>query len=130
MVEKMKTLEDYFSHSELACKGSGVVKLDPRFADALLEYRETVGMPLHPNSCSRSRKHNTKVGGARSSYHLYEDVNDGRQGTMAIDLHVTNGSKRAIMIKTALLLGWSVGVYKTFIHIDRRIDLGKEQIVF
>jgi len=123
-------LEDYFSDNELKCKGSGVVKLDPHFRRALLIYRETVNFPLYVNSCCRSLKHNTSIGGAKSSYHLFEGVNDDRQGTLAIDLRVQSDEERAIMIKSALLLGWSIGVYKTFIHIDRRVDVDKPQIVF
>lgn len=120
----------YFSKNELKCKGSGVVKLDPRFEKALLEYRETVNHPLYVNSCCRSTDHNKSIGGAWSSYHLYEGVSDGRRGTLAIDLRVQSDGQRANMVRDALLLGWSVGVYKTFIHIDRRIDIGKPQVCF
>jgi len=126
----MSELEDYFSDDELKCKGSGVVKLDPHFRRALLIYRETVDIPLYVNSCCRSLEHNADIGGARSSYHLYEGVNDDRQGTLAIDLKVHSDKERAIMVSRALSLGWSVGVYKSFIHIDRRVDVGKPQVCF
>lgn len=126
----MSELKDYFSDDELKCKESGVVKLDPHFSRALLMYRESLGFPLYVNSCCRSIRHNDSVGGAPRSYHLFEGVNDGRQGTLAIDLHVKDSVKRAIMVKEALIYGWSVGVYKTFIHIDRRVDVGAQQIMF
>ena len=126
----MSQLEDYFSDDELKCKGSDVVKLDPHFRRALLIYRETVDMPLYVNSCCRSLEHNHDIGGARSSYHLYEGVADARQGTLAIDLRVHSDEERAIMVEFALKLNWSVGIYKTFIHIDRRVDLGKPQVMF
>lgn len=122
------SLKQYFSDDELACKGSGLVMLDPRFEAALYIYRVQVDMTLHPSSCCRSLAHNRSVGGASSSYHLFEGVNDGRMGSLAIDLKVTDSVKRAIMVSTALSLGWSVLIYDTFIHIDRRTDLGKEQI--
>lgn len=126
----MPDLSKYFTDSELACKGSGVVLLDPRFADNLFVYREAVDMPLNPDSCCRSTAHNTSIGGAKSSYHLYEGINDGRLGTLAIDLRVPNDKQRVIMVAKALKLDWSVGVYKTFIHIDRRVDVGKPQVLF
>lgn len=120
----------YFSHKELASKDNDVVQLDPNFERELLIYRETVNHPLYVNSCCRSVAHNKKVGGASRSYHLYEGVDDGRHGTLAIDLKVTDSAKRAKMVRTALDLNWSVGVYKSFIHIDRRVDIGKPQILF
>lgn len=126
----MITLQDYFTDAELASKDNGVVKLDPRFEAALLAYRISVNMPLHPNSCCRSVEYNKSVGGTKNSYHLYEGVNDGRLGTLAIDLHVIDSKKRAILVGKALDQKWSVRVYKTFIHIDRRFDLGKPQIMF
>lgn len=120
----------YFSDDELRCKSSGAVKLDPNFEKTLLEYRETVAHPLYVNSCCRSTEHNKAIGGAERSYHLYEGVDDGRKGTLAIDLRVQNDKQRANMVKTALLMGWSVGIYRTFIHIDRRVDIGKPQVCF
>lgn len=126
----MTDLSQYFTDEELACKGSGIVKLDPLFAGKLLFYRETLGFPLIVNSCCRSWEHNQNVGGAMASYHLFEGVEDGREGTLAIDLKVPNDKKRAIMIETALAQNWSVGVYKSFIHIDMRTVLGKPQACF
>lgn len=120
----------YFTDEELWSNDNRVVKLDPRFDEALLKFREKVGFPLYVNSCCRSVAHNKHIGGAKNSYHLYEGVNDGRKGTLAIDLHVTDGAKRAIMIETALKLGFSVGTYKNFIHIDLRTALGKDKISF
>jgi len=126
----MSELSDYFSHDELKCKGSGVVRLDPRFEKAFLKFREDWGHGLVPNSTCRSVQYNASIGGASESYHLFEGVNDSREGTLAVDLPVRNSKNRADMVKLALNTGWSVGIYATFIHIDRRIDIGKDQILF
>lgn len=126
----MSKLSDYFSDEELKCKGSGIVKLDPNFERELLIYRETVGLPMYVNSCCRSEKYNAEIGGAKTSYHMFEGVEDGRKGTLAIDIKIFNDAQRAVMQGVALNLGWSVGTYKNFIHIDRRVDIGKEQISF
>lgn len=126
----MRESIEFFTDDELKCPETGVVLLDPHFDRALRIFRETTGIPFVPNSCCRSARYNASIGGASRSYHLYEGINDGRQGTLAIDIPVQNDNQRAIMVKDALNLGWSVGVYKTFIHIDRRADLGKKQILF
>lgn len=120
----------YFKPHELWSKDNEVVKLDPRFDEALLFYRETLGIPLIVNSCCRSRTYNKWIGGAPESYHIYEDMGDGRQGALAIDLKVRNDKARVMMVEIALVQGWSVGVYKTFIHIDKRVILGKPQVCF
>jgi len=126
----MSQLSDYFSDSELQCRATNIVELDINFERELLLYRETLGFPLIVNSCCRSFAHNKKIGGSETSYHIYEDVGDGRQGTLAIDLAVKNDKQRTEMVAVALNLGWSVGVYKSFIHIDRRVDIGKKQVCF
>lgn len=126
----MVDISKYFQPHELWSKDNQVVLLDPRFAGALFFYRETVDMPLYPNSCCRSIVHNASIGGAPSSYHLYEGVEDGRLGTLAIDLRVPDDKKRVIMVETALAQNWSVGVYSSFIHIDQRVVLGKPQVCF
>jgi len=126
----MSKLSDYFSDNELKCKCCGLKNLDPYLEIELLIYRETLGLPLLVNSCCRCPKHNKEIGGAPNSYHKTEGVDDGRKGTLAIDLRVRNDEERAIMMTVAFNLGWSVGCYKTFIHIDRRVDIGKKQKAF
>lgn len=126
----MADISEYFSDNELKCRKTGVVKLDPNFEREILLYRKGIGIPLHVNSCCRSVQHNIDIGGSRSSYHLYEGVNDSRKGTLAIDLRVHSDNVRVDMVALALQLGWSVGVYSSFIHIDRRVDIGKPQVCF
>lgn len=126
----MSKLSKYFSDGELCCKCCGEKKLDPYLERELYIYRETLDFPLFPNSCCRCPKHNANVGGAPNSYHKTAEVDDGREGTLAIDLRVANDAQRAVMVTVALNLGWSVGVYKNFIHIDRRIDIGRAQVCF
>ena len=126
----MTDISKYFQPHELWSKDNKVVLLDPRFEKDLFFYRETVDMPLNSNSCCRSIAHNAAVGGAPNSYHIYEDIGDGRLGCLAIDLRVPSDKKRVIMVETALAQNWSVGIYKTFIHIDKRTVLGKPQVCF
>ena len=86
------TLNDYFSHAELACKGNkcgcgNSVILDPVFEKELLKLRLLFNRPMNVNSCCRCKVHNTKVGGAVKSFHLSDKPAwEGIDGTAAIDI--------------------------------------------
>lgn len=107
----------YFTPEELRCKGSGLLNLKEGFASALERFRTTWAKPMKVNSCCRSTAYNKKVGGAQKSYHICDDL---RGGCCAIDIAITNAEERAAFVQLALQHGWSVGVNKSFIHIDRR----------
>jgi zinc D-Ala-D-Ala carboxypeptidase len=122
----------YFARHELMCKGSGMIRLDKRFADALVSLRREWGKPLMLNSVCRSPEHNKKVGGAANSYHLTVHPSRPTNGTMAADVNWANWTKerRIDFARFAWQRGWSVGLHEGFIHIDRRKDIGVQQIVF
>jgi len=42
-MKPIETAIEYFTESELACKGSGVIKLDPRFAFEVVALRRAFG---------------------------------------------------------------------------------------
>lgn len=125
MTNPITTAIPYFSESELACKGSGIIKLDPRFAEALPKLREAWDAPLSPNSVCRSPEHNTRVGGNPRSLHMTENVAWPTLGTMAADISWASWPvpQRLRFAKLAWSLGWSVGLHNSFCHVDRRIDL-------
>lgn len=79
--------------------------------------RERVGQPLIITSSYRDEAYNNEIGGSKRSMHL-----QGR----AVDFACTNSDFRARIVKHALDLGLTVGVAKTFIHVDNR----DEQILF
>lgn len=115
----------YFTEQELMCKGSGVIKLDPRFATALVELREAWGNPLSPSSVCRTPDHNTKVGGKPNSLHLTENPKWKCSGTMAADIKWRNWKPESQLefAKLALKMGWRVGLHDGFCHIDRLLDI-------
>lgn len=122
----------YFPEHEIACKGTGIIKLDKRFAAALPQLRLAWGGPLTPTSICRSPEHNEAVGGHPRSFHLTENPYHWTHGTMAADLAWYSWSDEARLkfARLAWSLGWSVGLNDVFIHVDRRIDVGLRQQVF
>lgn len=115
----------YFSDSELQCKGTGVIKLDPRFSEALVTLREAWGKPLITTSVCRSPSHNAKIGGHPNSLHLTENPKWPTFGTMACDIGWRGWSfaDRRAFAKLALAHGWRVGLHDAFCHIDRLLDI-------
>jgi zinc D-Ala-D-Ala carboxypeptidase len=70
-----------FSPAEIACRGTGQLKLHPLALDKLHALRDRLGKPLVVRSAYRSPEHNRNVGGAPASKHM--------DGT-AFDIAMTN----------------------------------------
>jgi hypothetical protein len=117
-----------FSAAELGSKDDGTVRLAHGFAHKLLDLRLTFAKPMKVNSCCRTPAHNAAVGGAKNSYHLTEG--NASKGTCAIDIAILDDEYRHRLVRMATDLGWSVGVYRTFVHLDRRKDYGGNEVVF
>jgi len=108
----------YFKENEFVMGTENVFdKMDSDLLKKLDSLRELVNNPLYITSSYRSESYNASVGGSQRSQHLKGN---------AVDLSCNNGDLRANIVKNALSLGLSVGVAKTFIHIDNRPN----QIVF
>jgi uncharacterized protein YcbK (DUF882 family) len=102
----------YFDESEFKM-GETVVfdKMDPTFLSKLDELRGLCGFPFILNSTYRSPEYNASVGGAPNSKHM--------EG-IAADIQCVGSVARARLVKHALNLGLTVGVYKNFVHVDNR----------
>ena len=122
----------YFPKSQLACKGSGVIKLDIRFAVLLPLLRERWGKPLTPSSVCRTPTHNKAVGGHIRSLHLTDNPHHKTNGTCAADIRWADWpvSEQLRFAKLAYSLGFSVGLHQAFCHIDLRSIVGLPQAVF
>lgn len=118
----------YFSENELKCKGSGEIRLDPRFAVALPKLREAFGKPMVPNSVCRSPKHNKAVGGHMYSLHLTHNPKWPTFGSMAADIRWKDWSAvdQECFARLAMSLGWRVGLHDGFCHIDRLLDIAPD----
>ncbi len=122
--------EILFTHEELQCRETKEVVLHPGFGEALARLRQTFGRPMIVSSCCRSEAHNEAVGGHPRSLHVYDKPNHNSLGTLAIDISRPNGLYAHQLVELATELGWSVGVAKTFIHLDQRNMIGMAPSVF
>ena len=108
----------HFRNTEFTMGGENVFdKMNKHLLEQLDELREFVNEPLKINSSYRSLDYNRSIGGSTKSQHLTGN---------AVDLHCDNGTLRGKIVHHALNLGLSVGIAKSFIHVDNRDN----QIVF
>lgn len=116
----------FFSHAELACRGTnccgGVVRLHSGFLEALDALRVEYGAPMALTSGCRCLAHNMNVGGHPRSLHVSDkEQHPGMQGTLAVDVRVSSAAEAHRLGMLAMNRGWSVGVPRGgFIHLDRR----------
>lgn len=122
----------YFTMKELACKGSGIILLDMRFAAALPHLRMKWGKPLTPTSVCRSPARNKEEDGHPRSLHLTENPVHPTDGTMAADLFWEDWAvqEKLNFARLAYRLGWAVGLHDTFVHVDLRREIGLRETVY
>ncbi|MBX3488853.1 hypothetical protein [Parvibaculum sp.] len=121
-----------FTRSELACRGTGMLRLAPGFGDHLIALRLAFGQPMTPTSCCRAKSHNDKpareggAGGHPQSLHVCDQPFHPTGGCAAIDIAMRDGVYALKLVGTAERLGWAVGINfaRNFIHLDRRADFG------
>lgn len=120
-----------FTHEELACPWTGRVVLDPAFEQALVDLRATFGRPMVVTSCCRSEGYNASLDNASPvSLHVWDQPNRGATGTCAIDVVRRDGAYARELAKVAFGQGWTVGVGRTFMHLDYRRALGEVPVLF
>jgi len=108
-------LEEFDSPDEI---GSGC-NMSQEILSMLDAARKIYGKPMRITSGFRTKTHNKKVGGVKSSSHL--------KG-LAADIACSESKDRFDMIKALLEVGFKrLGVAGTFIHVD--IDKNKSQNV-
>lgn len=107
------SLSANFKVKEFACKdGSDTILIDVDFVRNYLQnIREHFGAPVTINSAYRTSAYNTKVGGAKNSYHTKGQ---------AFDIAVKGHSPYEVA-KYAQALGINgIIQYNTFVHVDSR----------
>ena len=117
----------YFKESEFKM-GNEIVfdNMQEDFLCLLDDLRLYVKEPLIINSSYRSLEYNEIIQKrVNKDYTPYSSKSKHLTG-IAVDLHCTNGALRLKIVHNALDLGLSVGIGKTFIHVDNR----SKQIIF
>ena len=100
-----------FTPAEIACRGTGQIKLHPEALDKLQTLRERLGKPLIVRSAYRSPEHNRAVGGAKASKHM-----DGTAFDIAMSNH--DPMKFAEAARAVGFLGFGTYPRSGFMHID------------
>jgi len=100
-----------FSPAEIACRGTGQLKLVPEALDKLQALRDRLGKPLILRSAYRSPEHNRAVDGAPQSKHM--------NGT-AFDIAMSNHDPVAFeaAARAVGFLGFGFYPRSGFIHVD------------
>ena len=100
-----------FSPAEIACRGTGQLKLHPAALDKLQALRDRLGKPLIIRSAYRSPEHNRAVGGAKASKHM-----DGTAFDIAMRNHDPAAFEAAA--REVGFLGFGFYPRSGFMHID------------
>ena len=100
-----------FSPAEIACRGTGQLKLHPEALDKLQALRDRLGKPLILRSAYRSPEHNRAVGGAKASKHM-----DGTAFDIAMGNHDPAAFEAAA--REVGFLGFGYYPRSGFMHID------------
>jgi len=100
-----------FSPAEIACRGTGQLKLHPEALDKLQALRDRLGKPLIVRSAYRSPLHNRNVSGAPRSKHM-----DGTAFDIAMSNHDPAAFEAAA--REVGFLGFGFYPRSGFIHVD------------
>ena len=100
-----------FSPAEIACRGTGALKLNPVAMDRLQGLRDRLGKPLIVRSAYRSPARNRAVGGALRSKHM-----DGTAFDIAMAHH--DPVRFAVVARAVGFLGFGTYPRSGFMHID------------
>lgn len=100
-----------FSPAEIACRGSGSLRINEEALDKLQALRDRLGKPLIVRSAYRSPAHNRAVGGAPRSKHM-----DGTAFDIAMAKHDPVAFEAAA--RAVGFLGFGYYPRSGFMHID------------
>ena len=105
----------YFKVSDFDCQETGENKMCSEFLQALDHLRDVCGFPFVVTSGYRGANHSIEAAKVAAGRKLGTHT----QG-IAADIKVYGGAHRLAIVKHASAMGMSVGVAKTFVHVDNR----------
>ena len=116
----------YFTPKELWCPSTEIVKFAEGFGENLDSLREKFGKPMTLTSACRTSAHinwllERGYPASENSFHLIDNPKYGTD-TCAVDVSIPDSVYRKDLLQAALEEGWTTGVAKSFLHIDRRAD--------
>ena len=103
----------FFRLEEFNCTHTNLNKMDHEFLVKLDELREKVGFPFRITSGYRDATHPAEARKAEPGTGTH------CQG-IAADIAVSNGFERMNIVHEAIKMGFSIGVARTFVHVDNR----------
>jgi len=103
----------HFRLEEFNCTHTNRNEMDHEFVVKLDELREKVGFPFRITSGYRDATHPAE---ARKK----EPGTGTHCQGIAADIAVSNGFERMNLVHEAIKMGFSIGVAKTFVHVDSR----------
>jgi len=103
----------FFRLEEFNCTHTNKNEMDHEFLVKLDELRERVGFPFIITSGYRDATHPAEARKAEPGTGTH------CQG-IAADIAVSNGFERMNIVHEAIKMGFSIGVARTFVHIDDR----------
>ena len=101
----------FFKLEDFDCQETGENEMDVEFIKGLDHLRQTCGFPFVITSGFRSLEHSVEKKKSKGGTHTMG---------IAADIRVSGGAQRMAIVKHASSLGMSVGVAKTFVHVDSR----------
>ena len=101
----------FFRLEEFNCTHTNKNEMDHEFLVKLDELRERVGFPFIITSGYRDATHPAEARKSEPGTH--------NQG-IAADIKVSNGFERMNIVHEAIKMGFSIGVARTFVHVDDR----------
>ena len=112
-----------FSPAEMACRGTGKLKIDTDAMSRLQKLRTELGIPINVVSAYRSPEHNKAVGGKSNSAHML---------AAAFDVSMANHDP-VKFVEAARRAGFSgIGRYpargQNFIHVDTGAHVGHKNL--
>ena len=116
----------YFTNEELECPSGNIVQLAEGFGEKLDDLRNLLDRPMSLTSACRTTAHinwllERGYPASANSFHLIDNPKYGTD-TCAVDVAIPDSQYRKELISIALEEGWTIGVAKSFLHIDRRSD--------
>jgi hypothetical protein len=116
---------DHFSVKELQCPTSFKIKLAYGFIGDLEELRVAYAHGMEVTDGCRDESYNEWLisrgyPASENSFHLIKNVKYMTEGCCAVDVARPDAVLLHSLIKHATALNWSIGLGKTFVHLDRR----------